>query len=420
MKYEELDFEKTKKALLALSERLNEIDKQKTTGVNVFYAVGMLRQEIKHSAFLAWLLAPNNPHGFGSLFLRKFLERLFVHPNLEGDRDSEPRLKTNAEVLAQFSHAKTVNDLEDFLCADDVTVLTERPVDLDGRIDIFVESPSAKTLIAIENKVFTTTHDNQLSRYEAEFADRTDWKRIYVYLTPRGDMPNDFGEYRENWCVFSYETVLSIIREFTKDKIGRKLKYIMEDYIEMVETEILQKKKELRTLCKQIRREHKDALEILLNYTDNLEEVTSYCAEWFRQNIPSLIELKSGNTTFEFYTKPMADFFLHYNQNFCVDGTSLWKCRCVFGYGENVPVVTSLQKGENEEWDVAHKSIRNIFAPTKPLGKKYFSLKEYSATLLSAEEREQDFSSIKPQLDERLKLFAEKLKQFEIKLLENM
>ena len=419
MKNEEFDFERAKTALLALSERLSEIDKQKTTGVNVFYAVGMLRQEIKHSAFLAWLFAPNNPHGFGSLFLRKFLEQLFVHPNLEGDKEAEPRLKTNAEVLAVFSRVRNIEELNNFLCADDISVLTERPVDLDGRIDIYIESPSTKTLIAIENKVFTSTHDEQLSRYEAEFLDRTDWKRIYVYLTPRGDMPYDFDEYRQNWCVCSYETVLKIIREFTKDKIGRKLKYIMEDYLEMVETEILQKKKELRTLCKQIRREHKDALEILLNYTDTAELAQSYCLNWIKTNIPNIVEIKEANSSFYFYTETMEKFFRTHNES--INGEGKYPAlRCSFGYNQTVAMGIALQRLEAKNWSPAQLEIADIMTSTQPDKGYYFSLKPYSILLLSAKDRERDFEEVQSAIDTGLLNFAKKLKEFEMKLLDNM
>lgn len=38
-----------------------------------FEAVGMVRQEIRHTNFLAYILDPNRPHGFGTLFLEAFV-----------------------------------------------------------------------------------------------------------------------------------------------------------------------------------------------------------------------------------------------------------------------------------------------------------------------------------------------------------
>ena len=37
-----------------------------------FEAIGMVRQEIRHSNFLAYILDPNRPHEFGSSFLEDF------------------------------------------------------------------------------------------------------------------------------------------------------------------------------------------------------------------------------------------------------------------------------------------------------------------------------------------------------------
>jgi hypothetical protein len=41
-----------------------------------FEAVGMVRQEIRHSNFLAYILDPNRPHGFGILLLKSFIALL--------------------------------------------------------------------------------------------------------------------------------------------------------------------------------------------------------------------------------------------------------------------------------------------------------------------------------------------------------
>ena len=38
-----------------------------------FEAVGMARQEIRHSNFLAYILDPNRPHEFGTLLLEAFI-----------------------------------------------------------------------------------------------------------------------------------------------------------------------------------------------------------------------------------------------------------------------------------------------------------------------------------------------------------
>ena len=56
---------------------LEQIKAIENVRANIFDAVGMERQEVKHSAFIAWLLDPDKPHGLGNRFLDEFCKRLF-------------------------------------------------------------------------------------------------------------------------------------------------------------------------------------------------------------------------------------------------------------------------------------------------------------------------------------------------------
>lgn len=46
----------------------------KTGRLNVFYALQLQNQEIRHSNFLAWLLNPNESHKLGDAFLKELLQ----------------------------------------------------------------------------------------------------------------------------------------------------------------------------------------------------------------------------------------------------------------------------------------------------------------------------------------------------------
>ena len=50
--------------LLVLEEQIGRF--------NIFDALRIVDREVKHSDFLAWLLDPNESHGQGGLFLRRF------------------------------------------------------------------------------------------------------------------------------------------------------------------------------------------------------------------------------------------------------------------------------------------------------------------------------------------------------------
>lgn len=45
----------------------------KTGRLNVFNALQLQNQEIRHSSFLAWLLNPNESHKLGDAFLKELL-----------------------------------------------------------------------------------------------------------------------------------------------------------------------------------------------------------------------------------------------------------------------------------------------------------------------------------------------------------
>ena len=84
--------------LKALEENLQKL-KNKADKLNIFEAVGMNTQEIKHSAFLAWLLNPEMPHNLGNKFLRTFLDNLLNYENKNIEIDD---CLTNKQILSSI------------------------------------------------------------------------------------------------------------------------------------------------------------------------------------------------------------------------------------------------------------------------------------------------------------------------------
>ena len=410
---ETMTLEQSQAALNALKGQLELIKKRMSNGVNVFDAVGMQTQEVKHSAFLAWLMNPSNPHGLKATFLRCFLEQLFEHHNRYEDAAAIPNLKHNRRILKEFSGITSPDELEDFLNADDLTVETEKVIiDAASRIDIFLESQKTKTLLLIENKVFTGTHDEQLSRYETkELKHHADFRKILVYLTPNGDMPLEYvgGKevYRENWCVCSYETILKIIASLRiggspENKLRTEI--LLEDYVKMVNTVVLKNNPELRTLCKEIRSQYKDAIEILLNYSDNARDVIQYCKERFMQEFPDLkiIDEQRERVYFDFVTPSVISFFERHTENpkyneirykfvfhfgFSKDNGSLG-CGC--GLEKSTDLVwTDTQKLLSEVSQNAGFTSKN----KKLITTRFYSYTNFCPTLLDSSDREVDFKS---------------------------
>ena len=58
---------------LLLSEDLEELNNA-TANFNIFNALKLQNNEIRHSNFLAWLLSPFETHKLGNYFLKEFLK----------------------------------------------------------------------------------------------------------------------------------------------------------------------------------------------------------------------------------------------------------------------------------------------------------------------------------------------------------
>lgn len=396
------------KALNDLDKSLTEIEISKSDDINVFYATGMSTQEIKHSAFLAWLLDPNQSHKMGKEFLLCFLKSLYEYSNNAED------LRSNKEIL-KGGNIISFEDFTEFFNADDIVVETEKVIsNPENRIDVFIQSKKAETTIVIENKVFTGTHDEQLQRYEEEtavFAGR----KIYIYLTPSGDMPtNNQGEYERNWTILSYKSIIDFLdkklKDIPKSKQFEKLIFLLEDYIDMVDTNILKNNIKVRSLCKEILKKHADAIELLNHYTDNIDDVYEFIYEWFKENISDIHYIYYKGRQLCFYTDKIFDFFAQYGRQ--VEITKSWFC---FGSGINSkdgPVKLWIGLGkQTDEWGEPETIIKNKVLPDKPFGNKYCTL--YQIELLSDGDRQMSFESIKPQLEERLQIAKMKLGEIE-------
>ena len=173
-----ISVENAEEQLSNLAEAFAELKKQDNEKINVFTAAGMTNQEIKHSAFLGWLFDCNKPHKLQNTFLKKFLQELLIHTNKIELKNNQ---RTNAEILNTLN-INSIEDLQDFIDDNDYKVFTElATLDGTGRMDIVVESEKTKTVLVIENKTFTTTHDCQLSKYEEHYRNSKFERKLFVF-----------------------------------------------------------------------------------------------------------------------------------------------------------------------------------------------------------------------------------------------
>ena len=115
------------------------------------------------SYVFAYLLDPNETHGQGDLFLRKFLED--VAPNwLPNNCWSSVSVRTE--------------------------VLTTR-IKRNRKIDIVIAFDSDQRAIAIENKPWAGDQDQQLSDYARHLESMYEGCFKLIYLTPNGEDPSE-------------------------------------------------------------------------------------------------------------------------------------------------------------------------------------------------------------------------------------
>lgn len=169
---------------------------------NLFDVLKVSKTEIRHSNMLAWLLNPNENHGLGDAYLRGIFQRL-VENDLNGRYDIFKILLLD---MFSFSVYREWNN-----------------------IDILLVSKNEKVLMAIENKVGSCEHSNQLNRYrnilEKEYAD---YQRIYVFLTPDGEEPSDV----ENWDILTYNDVVEVLENICcKIKLQPDVSIMIKNYI---------------------------------------------------------------------------------------------------------------------------------------------------------------------------------------------
>lgn len=148
----------------------DDIRKERTATAarfNVFHALGVAESELRHSAFLAYLLDPSALHDQGYRFLGSFLEFLKPHGIAPG---ADGGMLNRARVHTEF-------DIGDH-----------------GRIDIVVFLGPAQ-ILAIENKVWAGEQKDQVNRYQVWIEKQTQSGAVtaigsYVlFLTPDGRPP---------------------------------------------------------------------------------------------------------------------------------------------------------------------------------------------------------------------------------------
>lgn len=141
---------------------------------------------------------------------------------------------------------------------DDAIVYRER-----DSIDILVELPSLKLVVAIENKVGSKAGDGQLKRYDERLkVSYPDHRRLMVFLTPESTLPDHDG-----YVAYDYSDVVTTMESLISDElepVPTETKLIIQHYVDMVRRHIVQDE-QLRTLAVTLYERHKEAFEFIFD-----------------------------------------------------------------------------------------------------------------------------------------------------------
>ena len=224
---------------------------------NIFESMGAVRQELRHSDFLSFILNPDENHGLHELFLKRLLQK--------GSMLSD-EININAIEI----------DTADY---SEVEIRREW-----NNIDILISNPLIPIVCAIENKLFSGEHSDQLKRYKniikTEFPTS---KYLFIFLTPDGVAASE-----ENWLSLSYNDIAEILRgtiESVGSSIGKDIHIIIKHYIAMLERHIISDS-QIAELCRKIYSTHKKAIDLIVEHIPDIHQE-------IRKNLESIVK----NTT---------------------------------------------------------------------------------------------------------------------------
>ena len=246
---------------------------------NLFDVLRISRTEIRHSNMLAWLLNANENHGMGDAYVKALTQRLVAN-------ESTGRYDVFHLALMDFYS---------------FTVQREW-----NNIDILLVSNEEKTLIAFENKVGSHEHGDQLNRYRKILEKAyPDYCRIYLYLTPDGELPSD----EEHWDVMTYFDIVDMLEKVSSGiDLIPDVRLMIDNYIAVIRRDVVDDQ-QLIEICDKIYKKHQKALDLIFEHrVDNRGQIAATIRETLQQMSNDgfiIFYANSTNSWLRFHTKEM-------------------------------------------------------------------------------------------------------------------
>jgi len=212
---------------------------------NIFEVLGATWHELRHSRFLAFMLDPRGSHGLGDAFLRRFL----LHTLKQVEPDARPISLVDIDV-ADFAEVEVRREWRS--------------------IDILVLIPSLRLAVVIENKIYSSEHDDQLARYMAEVENsRLGPLRAGIYLTPAGDAPSDDRYLPQNYAVVA-DLTADLLVSFS-GRIGPDVETMLRHYVAVLRRHVVEDS-EVAALARKIYQKHGRAIDLIVEHRPDRQE----------------------------------------------------------------------------------------------------------------------------------------------------
>ena len=245
---------------------------------NLFEALGLVRQEIRHSNFLAWLMNPAQAHGLGDSLLKALLMKTSVKARMPGIE-------------------KTISPVD-----VDVWDLTETEIRREWKnIDILLVENAKRFVCVIENKIFSSERNDQLRRYREDVVEPgfPKYTRHYVLLNVTGEEPSD----SEYYVGVTYDEVCGVIERLLKMRastIGDDVATALSHYVTMIRRRVMPDR-EIQELCRRIYSKHRAALDLIYEHRpDRQAEIRGFLLKMIEAD-PDFTLVVSDKTWIRFY-----------------------------------------------------------------------------------------------------------------------
>ena len=224
---------------------------------DAFALLGISTSEKTHSDILAWLLNPQGNHSAGNFFLTEFLLET------KAATDEQVRDIDRSETSVQREWRNVVGGETGFL-------------------DIIILNTEASFACAIENKIRSGEHGEQLTRYrQALEQEHGNFHRSYLFVSPQGTAP-ERPEERCFWTSVDYGTILQLIEKTLEDGVNpdnEEVKAFLRQYVTTLRRRIVPDTN-LKQLATKIYLLHREAIDLIHRHKDGyINDLGDICKE---------------------------------------------------------------------------------------------------------------------------------------------